>query len=170
MCTPSGWAATLGVNTRVRELPLSVSVLWGGGEDAPCSALRHAIRAVEDAFVPSGAWKAVVSSRAVVSSGAVASGERVCSFLAASVCPCSFGASERVPAQPATRRRTAHPIRKVTTTAMRRLWRTTAHSPSLCMYPLLQHLVACHTTKPGASLRRLIHPSAWSSTLAIHAA
>jgi hypothetical protein len=57
----------LGVITRVRDLPLSVSVLFGGGE-APWSARRHTIRAVEDVGVPSGAWKAVVSSRAVVSS------------------------------------------------------------------------------------------------------
>src|SRR5215207_3697757 len=112
MCTPSGWASTLGVNTRVRILPFIVSVLSGGGEEAPWAALRHTIRAVEDAFVPSGAWKPVVSPRAVVSSTALASGERVCSFLAASVCPCSScGSSERTPAQPTTTR-TAHPITK----------------------------------------------------------
>jgi hypothetical protein len=35
---------------------LSTSVLIGGGE-APWSARRHAIRAVEDVRVPSGTWK-----------------------------------------------------------------------------------------------------------------
>src|SRR5215208_1663357 len=53
--------------------------------------------------------------------------------------PCSFflELSELVPAQPTTRRRTAHPIRKVLITAMKRPWRTTAHPPSLGMCPLL---------------------------------
>src|SRR5215218_8571658 len=71
------------------------------------------------------------------SSEPVASGERVCSLVVASVCPFSFlEVSERVAAQPTTRR-TAHPIRKVPTTAMRCPRRTTAHPPSLCMHPLL---------------------------------
>ena len=71
-------------------------------------------------------------------SDAVAWGERPCSVVA-SVCPCSFllEVSELVPEQPTIRRRTKHPIRKVTTTAMRCLWRITAHPPSLGMCPLL---------------------------------
>src|SRR5215203_760908 len=66
------------------------------------------------------------------SSDSVASGERGWSCLVvASVCPCcSFEASELVPAQPTTRRRTAHPITKALTTAMRCPRRTTAHPPS----------------------------------------
>src|SRR5215204_663292 len=72
------------------------------------------------------------------SSDAVAGGERVGSFLVASVCPWpSCGASELVPAQPTIRRRTAHPIRKVPTTTMRCPWRTATHPPSLCLYSLL---------------------------------
>src|SRR5215204_3895592 len=53
-------------------------------------------------------------------------------------CPCSFllELTELVPAQP-TPRRTTHPIRKVTTKAMRCAWRTTALSPSLGMCLLL---------------------------------
>src|SRR5215207_10601634 len=54
-------------------------------------------------------------------------------------CPCSFllEVSELVvPAQPTTRRRTAHPIRKVPTTAMRCPRRTTtAHPLSLTCVP-----------------------------------
>jgi hypothetical protein len=57
----------LSVNTRVRELPLSASVVFGGGE-APWSARRHTIRAVEDVRVPSGTWETVVTSRAIASS------------------------------------------------------------------------------------------------------
>src|SRR5215207_8832081 len=71
------------------------------------------------------------------SSSDVASGERPCS-LVDSVWPCSFlEDSERVPAQPTIRTRTAHPIRKVHTTAMRCAWRITAHPPSLGMCLLL---------------------------------
>jgi hypothetical protein len=70
------------------------------------------------------------------SSDAVASGERAWSAVA-SVCPCPLGDSERVPAQPITIRRTAHPIRKAPTRAMRCLWRTTTHPPSLCRCPPL---------------------------------
>src|SRR5215212_3433961 len=59
-----------------------------------------------------------VSSHRACSDAALA--ERVCSLLVVSVCPLSScGASERVPAQLTTRRRTAHPIRKGPTTAMR---------------------------------------------------
>src|SRR5215218_4133036 len=47
------------------------------------------------------------------SSDAVASGERICSFLEV---------SELVPAQPPTRRRTAHPIRKALTTTADYSW------------------------------------------------
>src|SRR5215207_5950564 len=61
---------------------------------------------------------------------------RASSDAVASVWTCSSGASERPPAQPTTRR-TAHPIRKIPTTAMRCPWRTTAHPPSLGMHPLL---------------------------------
>src|SRR5215217_9051514 len=72
------------------------------------------------------------------SSDVVASGERPCSFVA-SLCPCfsSCEDSALTPDPPITRRRTAHPIRKAPTTAMRCPWRTTAHPPSLCMYPPL---------------------------------
>src|SRR5215212_11367553 len=63
------------------------------------------------------------------SSEDVAWGELPCSFL--------LEVSELVPAQPTTRRRTAHPIRKVPTTGMRCPRRITAHPPSLCMGPLL---------------------------------
>src|SRR5215211_5928328 len=72
------------------------------------------------------------------SSDSVASGERGWSCLVvASVCPCcSFEASELVPAQPTTRRRTTHSIRKATK-AMLRPWRTTSPSPSRGMHPLL---------------------------------
>src|SRR5829696_401056 len=72
-----------------------------------------------------------VPSHRASSSDAVAWGERPCSVVVASVCPCSFlEDSELVPAQPTIRRRTAHPSRKVPTTAMRCTWRTTAHPPS----------------------------------------
>ncbi len=53
MCTPSGWAATLGVNTRVREAPLAATLLFGGGDTLvfgggeEASSSRHTIRAVE---------------------------------------------------------------------------------------------------------------------------
>src|SRR5215217_144973 len=63
------------------------------------------------------------------SSDSVALGELPCSFL--------LEDSERVPAQPTTRRRAAHPIRQVPTTAISCPWRTTAHPPSLRMHPLL---------------------------------
>src|SRR5215216_3747810 len=76
---------------------------------------------------------------------AVASGERVCSFLEV---------SERTPAQPTPRRRTVHPIRKATTTAMRCAWRTTAPVLFACV-PCYYHLEACHTTSYGAPLRGL---------------
>src|SRR5215216_3740692 len=69
--------------------------------------------------------------------------------------PCSFfllEVSEGVLEQPTASRRTAHPIRKVPTTAMRCPRRTTTHPPSLTCVPCYQHLEACHTTKPGASL------------------
>src|SRR5215216_6547316 len=64
----------------------------------------------------------------------VASGKRPCTCLVASVRPCSFGASERTPAQLATRRK-AHPISKSPTTAMRYPWRTTEAPPSLHVSP-----------------------------------
>src|SRR5215213_8552275 len=53
-------------------------------------------------------------------------------------CARSLGASERTPAQPTTRRRTAHPMRKTPTTAMRCPWRITEHPPSLYMRLLLR--------------------------------
>src|SRR5215212_3675464 len=73
----------------------------------------------------------------------------------ASVWPCSsLRACECTPAQPPTRRRTAHPNRKVPTTAMKRLWRITAHPLALaCVLPY-KHLGECHTTKPSAPLSR----------------
>src|SRR5829696_1948899 len=70
-----------------------------------------------------------VPSHRPSSSDSVALGELPCSFL--------LEVSELVPAQPTTRRRTAHPIRKVPTTGMRCPRRITAHPPSLCMGPLL---------------------------------
>src|SRR5215203_6401417 len=64
------------------------------------------------------------------SSEAVASGALPCSSFLLNV-------SELVPSQPTARRRKAHPIRKVNTTAMRCPRRTTTHPPSLCLYSLL---------------------------------
>ena len=87
-------------------------------------------------------WKVRVPSHRASSSDAAP--ECPYSLLVASVCPCSLGASERVPEQPTARRRTEHPIRKVPTTAMRRAWRTVAPSPSLCMCSLLLDLAGAH--------------------------
>src|ERR671911_563153 len=79
---------------------------------------------------------------------------RASSDAVASVCPCSScGASERTPAQPTT----TTAIRKAPTTAMRCAWRITAHPLALACILTYLHLGACHTPKPGASLRRLIH-------------
>ena len=60
-------------------------------------------------------------------------------------------------------RRKAHPISNTPTTAMQRPWRTTTPSPSLHASPATSTSKACHTTNPGASLRRRIHRSAWKS-------
>src|SRR5215218_1695326 len=63
-----------------------------------------------------------VHSHRASSSDPLALGELPCSFL--------LEVSELVPAQPTTRRSTAHPIRKVPTTTMRCPCRATAHPPS----------------------------------------
>src|SRR5918994_4542856 len=73
---------------------------------------------------------------------------RSSSFLEACAC---------TPEAPASRR-TAHPIRKVPTTAMRCPRRTTTHPPSLTCVPCYLRLEACHTTKPGAPLRKAYSP------------
>src|SRR5829696_7387835 len=86
------------------------------------------------------------------SSEAVAWGELPCSFL--------LEVSELVPAQPTARRRTAHPIRKATTKAMLRPWRTTAHPPSLCMCPLLLAPESMPHNEPRCTSKGLIHLSA----------
>jgi hypothetical protein len=86
------------------------------------------------------------------SSEAVAWGERPCSsFLEVSASTLEASAI----------RRTAHPIRKATTKAISCTWRTTAPSPSLACVSCYLHLQACHTTKPGASLRKPMYRSAW---------
>src|SRR5215204_4530407 len=83
---------------------------------------------------PDGPCRSMGRVSAHRASSEAALAERVCS-LVASVCPCCLGLSELVPEQPTTRRRTAHPIRKVPTKAMLRPWRTTTPSPSLRASP-----------------------------------
>ena len=103
---------------------------------------------------PDGIWWSISCVSAHRASSEAALAERVCS-LVASVCPCCLGLSERVAAQPTTNR-TAHPNRKAPTTAMKCLWRITEHPLALaCLLPY-EHLGACHTVDPSASLRRLI--------------
>src|SRR5215211_6320992 len=65
--------------------------------------------------ITDGRWWSIscVSAHRACSEAALA--ERVCS-LVASVCPCCLGLPERVPEQPTTMRRRAHPIRKALTT------------------------------------------------------
>src|SRR5215204_4795926 len=77
---------------------------------------------------PDGPCRSMGRVSAHRASSEAALAERVCS-LVASVCPCCLGLSELIPEQPTTMRRTAHPIRKVTTTELcsvlgELLWRT----------------------------------------------
>jgi hypothetical protein len=75
--------------------------------------------------------------------------------------PCPFlVVPERTPEQPTTRRRRAHPIRKATTTAMLRPWRSTAPSPSLCMCLLLLAPRSMPHDEPWRTSEGLIHRSA----------
>src|SRR5215217_4100906 len=83
----------------------------------------------------------LVPSHRASSLEAVAWGECVCSLCRA---------SEPTPAQPTATRRTAHPIRKATTTAVRRPWRTTTHLPSL-------HVSLATKTSKHATPRSLAH-------------
>src|SRR5215212_11779851 len=96
------------------------------------------------------------------SSEAVALGECVCSLLVASVRLCLFcwEASASTPEASAIRSK-AHPIRKATTKAMQRPWRTTAPSPSLGMCPLLLVPRSMPHNEPWRISKGLIHRSAW---------
>jgi hypothetical protein len=62
------------------------------------------------------------------------------------VCCSSFsrGASERIPQQPPALRSKAHPIRKITSAAMRRPWQRMAHLPSLACVPCYWRSRAAH--------------------------
>src|SRR5215218_10469694 len=66
-----------------------------------------------------------------------------------SECPCSSVASACTP-EPPTTRRTAHPIRKVPTTAMRCPWPITAYAPSL-------HVSCATNTSEHATQRSPAH-------------
>src|SRR5215212_1831330 len=102
---------------------------------------------------PDGPCRSMGCVSAHRASSEAALAERVCS-LVASVCPCCLGLSERVSAQPTTRRR-AYPITKAPTIAMRCPWRTMAPLPSLCMCSLLFDLAGAH--KPHHHQQRCRH-------------